>query len=225
VCLGAGPMSDSAERRPRPSGADAWRGISHAVIEKSGGVSGMLIAAIPTIVFVTVNSLASLHLAIWCVGGAGALVVSWQLIRRRPLRQAWGGLAVAGVCGGVAAYTGDAKAFFVIPLLVPLVAAVACVVSVLAGTPLTGVLFNRLVGGPPAWRRNRRLRAIYTATTLLLAVLNVISFALQAEMYRANQIPWLAAFHILTGPVRPVVIVLTVILARRTVARGPAFGC
>jgi hypothetical protein len=62
-------MSDSAERRPRPSGADAWRGISRAVIENSGGVSGMLIAAIPTIVFVTVNSLASLHLAIWCVGG------------------------------------------------------------------------------------------------------------------------------------------------------------
>jgi hypothetical protein len=176
----------------------------------------MLIATIPTIVFVAVNSLASLHQAVFCVGAAGALMVGWQLVRRRPLRQALGGLAVAGVCAAVAAYTGEAKSFFVIPLLVPLVATVACVVSVLAGRPLTGVLFNRLVGGPPTWRRNRRLRRIYTATTVLLAVLNVISFALQTELYRVNQIPWLAAFHILTGPVRPVIIVLTVILARRT---------
>jgi hypothetical protein len=219
-------MNESAENPTQPPGSATWRGLGRAVIEKSGGVGGMLIAAIPTVVFVAVNSLASLRQAIWCVGAAGVLLLSWQLISRRPLRQAVGGLVVAALCAAVAAYTGQAKAFFVIPLLVPLVAAVACVVSVVAGRPLTGVLFNRLVGGPRAWRRNRRLRRVYTTTTLVLATLNAISFGLQWAMYQTNQIPWLAAFHILTGPVRPVVIVLTVIVARRTVAApGRALTC
>ena len=218
-------MSENAQHRGRPGGAETWRDITRSVLNGSGGLSGILIATIPTIVFVAVNSLTSLYQAVLSVGAAGVLVGCWQVVRRRPVRHALVGLAVAGVCAGIAAYTGEAKSFFVIPLLVPLVAAVACVVSIVVRRPLTGVLFNRLVGGPPEWRRDHRLRRIYTSTTVLLAVLNVISFALQAELYRENEIPFLAAFHVLTGPVRPAVIVLTVLYARRTVARGAALQC
>jgi hypothetical protein len=128
----------------------------------------------------------------------------------------------AGFCAGVAAFTGEAKGFFLLPLLVPLVAAGACTVSIMARRPLAGLLLNRLVGGPPTWRRDRGLHRIYAWTTVLFAAVNTVSFVLQTQLYRASQTAWLAAFHILTGPLRPVIIVITVVLARRAIKRGQA---
>ena len=42
--------------------------------------------------------------------------------------------------------------------------------SVLVRRPVTGTLFNRLVGGPEDWRGHPRLMRVYTASTLAGAV-------------------------------------------------------
>jgi hypothetical protein len=69
---------------------------------------------------------------------------------------------------------------------------------------------------------DRRLLRIYSGTTLLSATVNVVSFGLQTALYRANQTAWLAAFHILTGPLWAAITITTVMLARRAIKRGPA---
>ena len=70
-----------------------------------------------------------------------------RLARRESLRAAVVGLAVAGVCAAVAAFSGEARAFFLLPTLIPAALGVLFLGSVLVRRPVTGTLFNRLVGG------------------------------------------------------------------------------
>ncbi len=118
-----------------------------------------------------------------------------------------------------AAKDGEAKGFFLLPILLPAVGVVVCIASVLARWPLAGLLVNRIVGGRRDWREHRRLRRVYSGTTLLSAAVNVVSFILQAALYRANQTAWLAAFHTLTGPLWADITIVTVVLARRPIKR------
>jgi Protein of unknown function (DUF3159) len=216
-------MTKPEKQQSRSGGVVTWGAVTQAVVKQSGGIWGMLVAAIPTVVFVTVNAFASLRQAQIWVAVVATLMVIWQLARRQHVREALVGLAVAGVCVAIAGYTGQAKGFLIVPILVPMVAAVACIISVTARRPITGVLFNRLVGGPSTWRADRELYNIYTATTLLFAAVNSIGFALEAQLYRANQTSLLAAATILSGPIRPAIIVVTIVLARRSITRRQAF--
>ncbi len=206
------------------TGGETWWGVTSAIVRQSGGVSGMAVAAIPTIVFVAVNALSALHPALLATALAAVFVFGGRLVRREPLRQALVGLVIAGICAGLAAYTGEAKGFFLVPLLLPLVVVVVCTVSILARRPLAGLLVNRIVGGRPTWHQDRRLRRTYAGTTLLSAGLNVVSFVLQTQLYRANQTAWLAAFHVLTGPLWAVITIVTVVLARRANKQRPVLA-
>ncbi len=218
-------MSGRAEPGPVPptdGNGQRWRNVASAMLERSGGISGMVAAAVPTIVFVVGNGLSSLYPALLATAAAAVLIFGWRLARRQPLRQALAGLLIAGVCAALAAYTGQAKGFFLATVLLPALGVVVCVGSVLARRPLAGYLVNRIAGGQAGWRKDRRLLRIYSGTTLLSAAVNVVSFGLQTALYRANQTAWLAAFHILTGPLWAAITITTVMLARRAIKRGPA---
>jgi Protein of unknown function (DUF3159) len=111
--------------------------------------------------------------------------------------------------------TGQERGFFLIPALIPFAVVAVCVGSVLAGRPLTGVLLNRVSGGPAAWREMPRLRRVYIVSTLMCAAVNVVNAALQAVFYLANDPVMLAVVHIATGPVFAVIVAVAVVFARR----------
>jgi hypothetical protein len=92
--------------------------------------------------------------------------------------------------------------------------------SILAGRPLTGIILNRVSGGPVAWRQVRRLRRVYVISTLACAAVNVANAAVQAVFYLANQPAVLAAAHAATGPVFAVIVSVTVVFARRAMPRA-----
>ncbi|WP_328458953.1 DUF3159 domain-containing protein [Amycolatopsis sp. NBC_00438] len=79
-----------------------------------------------------------------------------------------------------------ARGFFLIPALIPFAVIAVCVTTVLIGRPLTGLVLNRVAGGPADWRSVPRLRRIHTVPTLTCAAVNG---ALQVSYYRGNQ-PW-----------------------------------
>lgn len=81
---------------------EGWRSTATAILKRAGGVSGMVIAAVPTIVFVVVNSVSSLVPAVIATVIAAIVAFGWRLIRREPLREAMIGLIIAGVCIAVA---------------------------------------------------------------------------------------------------------------------------
>jgi hypothetical protein len=190
------------------------------VADKPSRISGMVLAAAPTIVFVVVNALSSLYPALLAAAVTAGAAFAFRLIRREPLRQAVIGLLIVGACAAVAAVTGQARGFFLLPALVPFAVIVVCAGSVVARRPLTGLLLNRLSGGPPTWYDNPRLRRVHTIATLVCAGVNVVNAALQATFYLADNTYVLAAAHIATGPVFAVIVAVTVVSARRAMQAG-----
>lgn len=185
-------------------------------------IIGWLVAAAPGLTFVAVDALASLGPALWAAGAAVAAAFGYQLARRERPQPAVLGLLLAGVGAATAAATGEARGFFLLPALIPVVVIVVCVGSVLAGRPLTGLVLNRVPGGPPDWYVHPRLRRVHAVATLVCAAVNVVNATLQAVFYLADDPAVLAVTHAATAPVFAAIATVTVVRARRVSAGCPA---
>lgn len=175
----------------------------------------MIVAGLPAVVFVAADGLSSLYPALAAAGAAAVAGFGWRLYRHQSLRQALAGLLIVAACAGIAAITGQERGFFLIPALIPFAVIAVCAASIATRRPLTGVLLNRVSGGPARWREIDQLRRVYTITTLVAAGVNVINAAVQAVFYLGNDPVVLAAAHIATGPVFAVIVAVTIVFARR----------
>jgi hypothetical protein len=191
-----------------------------AALTRPGRVSGMVATAAPGIAFVAADAISSLYPALAAAGVTAVAGLGWRLARHQGLWQSLAGLAVVAACAAVAAVTGQERGFFLLPALVPFAVIAVCVGSVLAGRPLTGVILNRVSGGPATWRQVPRLRRVYVVSTLVCAAVNVANAAVQAVFYLANQPAVLAAAHAATGPVFAVIVAVTIVFARRAMSRA-----
>ena len=111
--------------------------MADAVTSGIGGTRGVLDSSIPTAVFLVVYIATSSNLAvsIWSALGAGVLVVALRLVRREPLRQilfGFGGVAISAL---LAAWTGEARDFFIWGILVNVVYGAVFAISALIGAP------------------------------------------------------------------------------------------
>lgn len=205
-------------------GVTTLSGAMRAGLARSGGVSGIAVAAAPAVTFVVADAVAGLSSAFVALAVAAPATFALQLARREPLRGALVGLAVAGACAAVAAISGEARAFFLLPTLIPAVLGLLFLGSVLVRRPITGTLFNRLVGGPADWRDDARLLRVYTVTTLVGVVLHAVNLALRGLAYLADQPALLAALGVGAVPVFAALAASTLVTARRVVTgdRAPA---
>ena len=193
-----------------------------ATLTRPGRISGIVVTAAPGVVFVAADAISSLYPALAAAGAVAVAGLIWRLARRQGLWQSLAGLAAVAACAAVAAITGQERGFFLLPALVPFAVIAICLGSVLAGRPLTGVILNRVSGGPAGWRQMPRLRRVYVVSTLVCAAVNVANAAVQAVFYVANQPAVLAAAHAATGPVFAMIVAVTVVFARRAFPRPPA---
>jgi hypothetical protein len=198
---------------PTPSPAPV---VGHRVVE-------LLLVATPTVAFLVADAVtgALVPSAVAAVVAAAA-VVGWRSYRREPLRKAVPGLVIVAVCAAVAAVTGQARGFFLVPTLVPFVVMLVCLASVAAGRPLTGVVLNRLSGGPPDWYRVPRLRRVHVVATLVCVAVNVVNAIVQVVFYRADEPVVLGIAHIATGPVFATIVAVTLVFARRAITADAA---
>lgn len=180
-----------------------------------GRVKGMAVTVAPSVGFVIANAISSLRVAIAIALIIAAIAFAWQVSQHDSLWHAVIGLMVVTACAAVAASTGQARGFFLLPMLVPLAVVTASIASLLAGRPLTGLLLNRISGGPADWPDVPRLRRVYVLTTVASAAFQAVSAALQVALYEANQTIALAGLHVLAGPVSAVIVAATIIGARR----------
>jgi hypothetical protein len=160
----------------------------------------MATTAIPTLVFAGTVGISGLRPALIATSVSGVLIIGLCLRARRHILHAVVGTLLAVVCAAVAAGTGQARNFFLLPMLVPTAAAVGCVLSVLVGSPLAGLVANRIVGGPAGWRSRQPLYRFYLRTTLLIALASCASLAAQVALYRLDAIALLGVVHIVMAP-------------------------
>lgn len=216
------PLDRSIDRGPdQPVADDGATTLSAALrrsLARSGGVTGILVAAAPTIAFVVGDTMGGLTWAFVALAVAAPVAFGVRLARRESLRGALVGLAVAGVCAGVAAFSGEARAFFLFPTLIPAALGVLFLGSVLVRRPVTGVLFNRLVGGPADWRDHPRLLRVYTITTLVGVALHALNLTLRGAAYLADQPAVLAALGVAAAPLFALLAATTLVGARRAIS-------
>jgi hypothetical protein len=178
----------------------------------------IVVTAAPTVAFVAANALGDLTAGLVTAAVTAVGAFAWRLYRRQSLRQAALGLVLVAACAAVAVVTGEARGFFLIPTLIPFAVILVCLATVLIGRPLTGLILNRVAGGPAHWRSVPRLRRIYTVSTLTCAAVNVVNGILQVTYYRDDQPLVLGVVHIATGPVFAVIVAITITFVRRAKA-------
>lgn len=173
--------------------------VQRTLLDGLGGPVGMLCTTLPVVVFVTATAFLPLTPSIVIALAAALALTGFRVLRGEKLSSALGGVLAIAVAGGVAAWTGSAKDFFLVGIWASLAGAVVVLVSMLAGRPLTGVIWNLLHGGGHAWRQNRSaLRAHYLAS---LAVLLVFAgrFVVKEWLYLADSTGGLAFAKIAMG--------------------------
>jgi hypothetical protein len=188
--------------------------------KKSGGTAGILVTSAPTVVFLVAGAVGGLTAAIVAAAVTAVVAFAYRLVRREALGGALAGLLVAAACALVAALTGEARGFFLLPTALPAVIVLVCLATIVIRRPLTGLLLNRVAGGPAPWRRDRRLMRIYDVTTVIAIAINLVNFALQAFFYAADQTVVLAVAHAATGPIFAALVAGTLVAVRRRLATG-----
>lgn len=166
------------------------------ILEQLGGISGMIYSTIPVVVFVLVNSVASLGPALVAAIGVAVAIAVWRLVRREPLQPAVSGLFGVAIGGFVAHRTGQARDFFLVGIWYSALLAVVFGVSALVRWPLAGVIWHGINGDGQGWRADRALRRAYTLATVLWAVMFAVKFVAQRWLYNANEPGWLAVARI-----------------------------
>ncbi|WP_433191894.1 DUF3159 domain-containing protein [Nocardia sp. CA-107356] len=188
-------------------------------ITRAGWASATAATAAPTVVFLGANAVGGLGPALLCTAATAVGILVWRVRARYQVVHTLLGASLATACAVSAAFTGQAKSFFILPMVLPVAASVVCLLSVLTDRPLAGVVANRIVGGPPQWRAHRPLRRFYAVTTLFVAVVSLASLVAQIALYYFASIAWLGILHILMGPMWAGITAASVVLSRQAVIR------
>lgn len=194
-----------------------------ALLDRLGGVAGLVDGAVPPLVLVGVNAGAGLlghgeHALLLAAGAAGASAAGLAALR------VVGGRSLGGVLRGlvglvvalvVALSTGQARDFFLPGIGVDGLYAVGLAVSALLGRPLVGHAYALLFRLERAWREDRRLRRVMTVATWGWAVVYASRTAVQLVLYRLDEPELLALAKLALGwPLTAVAVVLTLRAAR-----------
>ncbi len=185
---------------PRTDMRETYR---QQLLDGIGGWSGALITAIPTTVFVIVNVLTSLRVAIIAAVGTALALSVYRLARKQPVQHALSGLVGVVIAAFIAARTGEARGYFLLGIITSFLYAVPFGASVLIRRPLVGLAWEFLdptpVDDEVAWHRRRPLLIAYTWATIAVTAVFLVRGIVQLTLYRENATGWLAVARIAMG--------------------------
>jgi hypothetical protein len=140
TAAGSPPENPDDAREPARNEASALVFDRHLVLDQLGGWRGMLDATLPTLAFILANAWGGLRVGIWAAIGAALLVFLLRLVRRESIQQAISGLFAVGIAVAIAAFSGQARDFFVFGIVRNAAIALVLLGSILIRRPLIGVI-------------------------------------------------------------------------------------
>lgn len=191
------------------------------LLERMGGLSGLVVGAVPTFAYVIMNAIAGLDAAVVVAVTASAGLIVMRKIRSESIQPAVSGLLGVVVAALIAFYTGSAEGYFLPGIWASLVMAVLFTVSVLVRRPLVGVVWNLLtsVGARQTWRTDKVALHAFDVATLAFVAVFVARYLIQDWLYDAGSTGWLAFARIAMGyPMLGLALLVTFWAVRR--ARG-----
>lgn len=183
-------MGDTGQMPTSRATDTQWDGLDLG--RMIGGRRGVVDATVPGIALVVVDAFTSLTRAIGAAIAVAAVVAVVRLVRREPLRQAGAGVLGLAAAAALAAYTGNAKTYFLPGILVNAAWAIATVTSIVLGRPLLGYAAALLDRGYAHWQGDAVLRRAATLATAVWAVVFTSRACVQGYLYVHDDVHWLA---------------------------------
>lgn len=172
-------------------------------IQSIGGWSGMVVTAIPTVVFVAVNAVTGLRTAVSAAIAAAVLLTGYRLVRRQPVQQALSGLFGVLIAALIAARTGQARGYFLLGIWMSFAYAAVFVASIAVRRPIVGIAWEYLDPTPgedaTPWHRRRPLLRAYLLATGAASVVFLARGIVQFALFQHNATGWLAFARIAMG--------------------------
>lgn len=214
-------MSDRSDRTEsesasEPSPETVKQAAPETVLTQLGGMTGLVYSTLPVLIFVPVNGVAGLTVAIWSALGLATAILGWRLVRREPIQPAISGFFGVGICAFIAYRTGDAKGYFLFGIYTSLAYGAVFLASILVRRPLVGIVWGFLNGGSGAWRSHRAAIRAYDLATFAWVLVFAARYLVQSELYDTDQTGWLAVARIGMGwPLAAIAFGITVWAVRR----------
>lgn len=220
------PEAGPAGQSPEPGrGLRALTGTDFSVAEAIGGVRGLVESVTPGLVFVVVYLVAgALRPALVAASAVTALAVVIRIVQRTPVTQALSGAVGVGIGVAWAAWSGQARDYFVPGLWINGGSLAALLVSLVARWPVVGVVVGLLRGEDTTWRTDRRLQRLYALATWIWVGMFALRLAVQVPLYLGAQVGWLGTARLAMGvPLWALTLWVTWLLVRTPAAsRDPA---
>ncbi|UNB52719.1 DUF3159 domain-containing protein [Mycolicibacterium sp. YH-1] len=191
------------------------------LLDRMGGVTGLVLASVPTFAFVVVDAIAGLDAAIVAAVGTSVGLILLRVLRKEAIQPAVSGLIGVLVASLIAFYSGSAEGYFLPGIWASLVMAVIFAVSVLVRRPLVGVIWKLLTSADvgQSWRDDKVAVHAFDVATLAFVAVFTARFVVQEWLYGAGSTGWLAFARIAMGyPLLAVALLVTYWAVRR--ARG-----
>lgn len=191
------------------------------LLDRMGGVTGLVLASVPTFAFVVVDAIVGLDAAIVAAVGTSVGLILLRVLRKDPIQPAVSGLIGVLVASLIAFYSGSAEGYFLPGIWASLVMAVIFAVSVLVRRPLVGVIWKLLTSADveQSWRDDKVAVHAFDVATLAFVAVFAARFVVQEWLYGAGSTGWLAFARIAMGyPLLALALLVTYWAVRR--ARG-----
>lgn len=213
-------VGSAARRAGLDPESDASTG--HVVWQVIGGWRGIAESVLPLLAFViTYTTTKNLILALSISVGAAAVFTVIRLIGRSTPIAALSGLFAAVIAAGLPLFTGNAADQFVIGFITNIAYGAAFLLSVLVRWPLIGVVVGFLKNEGVAWRNDRRKMRVFSALSILWALLFLARLGVQLPFYFANDVATLGTVKIIMGiPLFAAVLAATFFAVTRLYARA-----
>lgn len=153
----------------------------------------------PLIVFLIINQLYSLNLAVALSIVSGILFSSYRLITKEKLSYSIAGLAVAVIAAGLAFLSKSSTAFFIPGLITSLITIVLCFGSVIIKKPIAAWSSRITRRWPKNWYKLDAVRPAYSEVTLFWGVAFGLRTLLELWLLIQNAINAAGAVKIFLG--------------------------
>lgn len=208
MTLSTAPSQDPADPESPES---VWEGVD--IGEMLGGRRGIIDASIPGVLLVIVNAFAPLGWAIVAACVSAAVLAVIRLLRGEPLRQAVMGLGGIAVAAALAAFSGQAKRYFLPGILLNVGYGALALGSIVVRRPLLGYVTALIDRGYAHWREEPGLRRAAMWATALWGVVFALRALVQGYLYLHNDVHWLAPVKLGMGlPLTAVALAGTLLL-------------
>ncbi len=188
-------------------------------------ISGKTLDAIfPPLLFVLINSILGLDLAVIASMALAIMLTVIRLIRKQNWKYASGGLVGVVLASGLAYLTRNPALYFIGPVVSSAVLLFLALMSLLIGKPLAAWASHLSRGWPLKWYWRRDVKPAYREVTWFWAVLILIRLLIQFSLLRLGDVTRIAWFNILLGwPLTLFILIATYIYGiwRLHQLRGP----